>query len=596
MEKKRKLVWILAAVALLALLAVIGLAQRPERPQTPEQAQPVSTEPAATAPVAQWVGAFEMKGSLERKLKTLYREGEKQTLYLSFFPQVEDAPFISITDAVALLTDHVRADRDPAYALQMKTAAEVITLTRDNGAYCTLDFEKGTVLFSEYNRFTTCSYELGALDILDAKGFNADGEAEYFQRVLCSEEPGGAYLLELHARGIPMVMENGEGYITLQTFSDLFLTPFEVMLGYNGKDVFFLDSQLLGPLEKTYYTEQPEERSQALADLTYRQLCLALDVHYGMAAEHGMEGADAFISRVGLKEAFYQDPQTAFTALKTLVYKYLSDNHSNVLLHSPYNPEPNYSLGAQEASVGYWEFYKNYQKYNACRAEQAEKGVQAYTEIGNTAFVVINGFTSATADYYEHSPLEGEYSDEIGLICYAHGQINRENSPIENVVIDLATNSGGHMDGGVFLTAWAFGNAIMHISDPIRGGNSTCIYRADVNLDRCFDAQDTLAGKNVYLLTSPITFSCANYVTAAFKESGTATVIGATTGGGAGCVYTVTTADGGAISLSSGLCMSEYKNGSYYSLDKGIAPDVKLTDITTVFDQKELARIIEKLP
>ena len=146
---------------------------------------------------------------------------------------------------------------------------------------------------------------------------------------------------------------------------------------------------------------------------------------------------------------------------------------------------------------------------NGYRQEQKP---EPYEEIGNTAFITFDAFTSATKDYYANSPLDCSFADEVGLISYAHAMINRENSPIENVVIDLATNTGGHMDGGIFLVSWILGNALMHIEDPIRGAQGTYMYRADVNLDDAFDEKDVLTGKNVYLLTSPITFSCANYV------------------------------------------------------------------------------------
>ena len=51
-------------------------------------------------------------------------------------------------------------------------------------------------------------------------------------------------------------------------------------------------------------------------------------------------------------------------------------------------------------------------------------------------------------------------------------------------------------------------------------------YRADINLDREFDEKDELTGKNLYCLTSPVSFSCANLVPGICKASGRVTLRG----------------------------------------------------------------------
>lgn len=52
---------------------------------------------------------------------------------------------------------------------------------------------------------------------------------------------------------------------------------------------------------------------------------------------------------------------------------------------------------------------------------------------------------------------------------YAHAQITRENSPIENVVLDLSLNTGGALDAAVFTIAWFLGECNLQFTDAITG-------------------------------------------------------------------------------------------------------------------------------
>lgn len=543
------------------------------------------------------VGLFDINADLAEQTLNLYKENSTEEITLAFFEGVDDVPMISLSLAVEILTSHIRAAQDEEYLLDLSVDGDIATLTRSSGAYCEIDLGRGTLFFNDYNAFNAFSYDLGSLDIMEGDGYNEFSEPEYLKRVLYSEKAGVESFVDLHERGIPTALRGEEAYLTLQTFSDIFLTPHEVMMAYNGEDCIFSGFMLSDELKEEYYGGGNGERSEELIDITYRQLCLLVDFHYGLKAQHGITLADAYFEQTGLKDGLTsEDISVFFTALKTFAYYYLADNHTAVLLHSPYDEAPDYSLGADEASIGYWEFYQKYVNYSSLRGEQVENGLTPYSEVGNTAFVVFDTFSSATVDYYENSPLDGEFNDEIGLISYAHSMINREDSPIENVVIDLSTNTGGHMNGGIFLASWVLGNALVHISDPIRSAEGTYMYRADVNLDRKFDEKDTISDKNVFLITSPISFSCANYIATAFKESEKVTILGATSGGGACCVYAAPLANGAVMTLSSSLCMSTYKNGTYYVVDDGISPDVKITDLGILFDYEKLAQLINELP
>jgi C-terminal processing protease CtpA/Prc len=127
------------------------------------------------------------------------------------------------------------------------------------------------------------------------------------------------------------------------------------------------------------------------------------------------------------------------------------------------------------------------------------------------------------------------------------------------------------------------------------GALSTSVYRADVNLDRRFDAQDTVEDKNLFCLISPMSFSCGNLVPAALKSSQKVTLLGKTSGGGSCVVQPLSTAWGTVFQISSSRRMSFLKNGSFYDIDQGVDPDYFINDSSNFYNRKALTAYINGL-
>ncbi len=186
-------------------------------------------------------------------------------------------------------------------------------------------------------------------------------------------------------------------------------------------------------------------------------------------------------------------------------------------------------------------------------------------------------------------------NDTLGLIIYAHAQITREGSPIENVVLDLSNKTGGAVDAAIFVLGWLLGDVPFSVKDMATGAMSTSVYRADVNLDRSFDEKDTVQDKKLYCLISPVSFSCGNLVPAALKSSQKVTLLGRTSGGGSCIIQPLSTAYGTVFQISSAMRMSFLKNGSFYDIDKGIEPDYYLNNLTSFYDRNMLTDYINNL-
>lgn len=287
------------------------------------------------------------------------------------------------------------------------------------------------------------------------------------------------------------------------------------------------------------------------------------------------------------------NPQDADQALLNLIDMYLDDLHTEFTLFS-------WMAGAQDVPDPFGPSDTLYSRqatlYNSTRKKVLGEEWQTYQEVGNTAYITFDKFwTSNSAAYYKAETWEEMPNDTLTLMMYAHSQIYRQDSPIENVVFDMSNNMGGELDAALFVMAFVLGNAELSVRDTFTGAQSTMVYRADVNLDRQFDSRDTLDDKNVYCLISPVSFSCGNLVPAAFKASQMVTLLGRTSGGGCCAVQPMSTAWGTCFQISGTDVLSFRKNGAFYDIDQGIEPDYYIDRIADFYDREKLTRFINSL-
>ena len=95
-----------------------------------------------------------------------------------------------------------------------------------------------------------------------------------------------------------------------------------------------------------------------------------------------------------------------------------------------------------------------------------------------------------------------------------------------------------------------------------------------------------------YCLISPYSFSCGNLLPGCFKESGIVTLIGQKSGGGSCVVRPCTTASGAVFQISGSKQLTTVINGSFYNIDQGIEPDIRLTKFESFYDREGLVELI----
>ena len=511
------------------------------------------------------------------------------------FAHYESTPEILLVDVetAANLLDQL----SKITKFEFKETDTTLTITRVNGATCVLDFVEDSVYFEDFDLFT--KFADNVADILESTYFNSKGESIYFKITDYMSVAGRPVDIDLAEKNIPLDIYEGKKYIPLQTFNDLFVSPFAHNYLFNSKDVFFVSGmELDDALSAEYYSVEPAERSEALVEYTVNELCLLLDLSYGLQEEHSIvDGFEEYIKRAGLMDDLRStDPIVFSMALASLTYRYFGDLHSGLLVLSPYVDSSKLSWDDLKYHSSYKHFQEYLSKITSVRDAVMTEGVKGYEEVGNTAYITFDSFTRSEMRFEDYSEESfNDQSDTLGLIIYAHSMITRENSPIENVVIDLSCNTGGNCDAGVYVVAWMLGYCDAHIANPITKSYSTCSYAVDVNLDGVFDDKDSIADKNLYCLISPASFSCGNLVPAMLKESNRVTLIGETSGGGGFAVQLAYTAGGTLMAFSSPITLSTVINGSYYGIDKGVDPHYYLSNLKNYFERESLTEYINSL-
>ena len=546
--------------------------------------------------------------NVERKTVTAYfgsMEADSE-LSICLLDHVDDLPWITAENLRELLVLFYGVyNNDQNYELEITTEENgtVVKLGRENGSFMEIDFDKDEIAFSDYDLFLHDSSESSQMDMLSGSGFSEKGEPELFSRLRFGsfERAGAVIVLSLSDYSISLPFVDGTGYIPLQMISDFILSPqFGICAYYNKKALFFANSDSFGeegertPLGEYYYSAQPCERSSALAEYGYHELCLAMDCLYGLKEIHDIDSFDRILWEIGYDEDLKSpDAQTADDALADFINVYLDDLHSGFMDFSWMNAKK--EINSYSGPANSW-YDMTLEEYTAVRKKYLGDPPANYMEVGNTAYITFDEFDNDDWNVYYEALDPGEIpEDTIDLIIYAHRQIYRDNSPIENVVFDLSCNGGGSVDAALFIISWVLGDTSFCIKNTFTGAMSNLMYRADVNLDREFNWGDALTDKTIFCLVSPLSFSCGNLLPAVFKNFQKATLIGRTTGGGSCTIMSLSTAWGSSFQISGFNRMSFFKNGSFYDIDQGIDPDIYLTHISSFYDREKLTEIINGL-
>ena len=497
-----------------------------------------------------------------------------------------------------------------------------VTLTRENNYFVTLDFDKDTVFFWDYDGFFTSSSTKTLLDLI-MPIYETSDFTFMLKTVGSTERTGNTVALDAGSYEIDFVRKGDKYYIPVQTFSDIFLSGFgagvtlynthSLIIYLEGMDSLYNhDTGKYTKLGQVYYGKDGKyatgKVSETMSEFSVNEFCFAMDTLYGLKKEHNITAfKEVIVQRDTGFNMYSTNAKKIDKELWNLIYQNVDDIHSRYALSS-------YASGADYK----WKLYEKYgqgyardfiftfdeelkefrKKYNP--------DLKIYEEHGDTAYITFDGFEldfSSLLYLFGDEPGESNnitldrVHDTIGLISYSVQQILREDSPIKNVVLDLSLNGGGAVDAAAYVVAAFLGKASFSVENALSGSRITNDYMCDINFDTKFDKNETLAGKglNLYCLTTKASFSCGNLVPCIFKEDPHVSIIGQKSGGGACTVGTISTATGTVLDISSNTRLSYIKNGSFYNVDQGAEPDFTISKYEHLFDREWLTEYIDNL-
>jgi len=154
---------------------------------------------------------------------------------------------------------------------------------------------------------------------------------------------------------------------------------------------------------------------------------------------------------------------------------------------------------------------------------------------------------------------------------------------VENVVIDLAYNTGGNLGAVLRIFGYMTENPIVyHSQNPADGAAVSYFIESDY----------VAYNYNWFIVTSSVTFSAANLMASMAKEQGIATVIGKNSSGGASSIGAIYSPDGSCLLISTNNVLSTYIDGEYYSIEDGIEVEYLMLNVTS---DSALIAIIEQV-
>lgn len=431
-------------------------------------------------------------------------------------------------------------------------------------------------------------------------------------------------------------------YFPFTTLADLYSDLYYHFAAYNGEKVIVVtdhDDTNICTMESARTKELLNQttRPADMAAFCYKELCFLIDYFYGMPGRSSLEGA---IKKDGLDKAldtadYGADIKKMLKSTNMTEYLF-GMNCLQLLLYDRGHTYLNIDLLAYlklETSVGdaisawlggvsslkevypeLWENFIHYfammmasQKENVSKARE-DRGIDGYYyKEGDTAYLLLPAFGdtnyAAWRAYYAGGctgstpAVDEDYPGDLSVVLDAMKRAN-DDPEVKNLIIDIAANSGGSLDVVMAMTALMAGQTHFYSENVLTGQRQLITYDVDCNFDGVFDEKDKEVWKNYNLkygvLTSDVSFSCANLFPSLMKDLGFP-IIGEKSGGGACAVQQFVTPEGLQFNMSSSLARLTDKN--WQNIDPGIVPtnpiDVPSGDYSKFYDVAYVSDIMK---
>ncbi|MGN0449129.1 MAG: S41 family peptidase [Ruminococcus sp.] len=523
----------------------------------------------------------------------------EETVETYFSTKYDDIPFFSVDFCMPFFSDfYEKSD----LTSETSDDGNVVTYTNEDGSTVKFNYTEKYIEFNDYDLFLSLE-DYSPLETLApfASVATSDEPTILLQSPYDHYYSGDTRRIELDDYQIPMIKSGDKLCIPVATFSDIFISETGYNIVYNGEALFCTASSLLnGKLGELYYSvDSKDSISEDLARFNYYELCLNLDLRYGLKEAHQIKDFDSYLGRMGLKTEYLSgDVLRIEKANRKLYINCFADFHSGLLNKSPYLDKESSLIGNMyEYNNDFYDRIGSMQKSTTARKEKLGE-VEPYERRGNTVFITFDEFTMKSAvDMYYTDNYEYVLTDTLDLFAYAVKRLQNEDSDAENVVIDVSCNGGGYNIACAYAISTILGQSNIVIRNPNTNALRQTITDADLNLDGKIDQNDKSMkelGKNIAVIVSDASFSCGNLLPCNLKSRDKDVLILGQQSGGGGCVVGYgATATGSFLQFSSTKQFTTMKNGYIKDIDDGIAPDISLS-LSKMYNRDYIVNLVSE--
>ena len=313
-------------------------------------------------------------------------------------------------------------------------------------------------------------------------------------------------------------------------------------------------------------------------------LYFIMDNYYGLAAHKNIQSMSTYFDNHNIgKGLLSDDPDTrCYTIFEA--FALLNDDHSGIRNINPYWGDKQTYSHRGPLSVDRRILNQSLlaQRDAALGTTRTDYGIDEqvhYSTSGDTAYFYFDSFIFDAMPYDEDNRDELWHSDSYFYFLHQFEEI-KAHGGVKNVIIDDSCNGGGTVGIADKLLALIskdnYGSSITY--DVKTSGITELIIRVDSNQDGKYDQDDVYGDDfNIYILTSPNSFSCGNLFPIRAQNQGTATIIGKKSGGGECVVGAAQLPSGRGISYSSTSRLVIMDNDKpQFVVEDGVTPDIDL--------------------
>lgn len=538
----------------------------------------------------------------------------KDTKLATYYKEGSSVPYVSVKDLLTALDGAFDASE-----LQSSVSEEngeyILYHKKNEFSTFVANWKEDTITISDTDFFVSLMQELDGTD------YNA-----HTQTLTEWNTPVQSATFDLGKYGFDIVYYDSQLLLPFCIANLLFCST-------NLYNVYFNGEAYYGQLQSEISSMSAEEwskirtcawnGSEASAEMrqtTVNFLEFALDCFYGLKDYKNIGSFGEDVITGDLRTALLSgDAATHNQAYIDLFQKTLSEMHTTLISPSFFaEADAQFDLSGENAGPAMTAYMSLFNELSADLINSVGQVVEmpggsmglsipAVRFEGNTAIVLLSSFAVGADDliYNEDGTVSdnAHQYDTYYFMKYAMQKIEEyataNGTEIDNVVLDLTVNSGGSLAAMVSALGFLTNEPIPYTYGNLITKNNTAeYYLVDTDGDGDYRDKDAYDMYDWYVLTSPVTFSAANFFASIVKDMGIATVIGEQSGGGTCSVFTLVLPDGTTVNISGSQTVLQapaYNEGVIVGgnlVESGITPDIVL-DRQYFYDDEVLVQSIK---